>query len=107
MELTRLVYASTTSQQFDLDAMDKILESSRKHTNIKVIEMSPANKRMFGSWDMAYIPIPDLLLPLNLTFMGSKRFNPYELSPSDINDFFFQLSTQLPRAHRMNKSLLC
>ncbi|HPC17474.1 MAG TPA: BLUF domain-containing protein [Candidatus Hydrogenedentes bacterium] len=60
----------------------------RRHTHVTLLEYEVITERMFGKWSMAFIRAGDVGASLYKHFGGSRRFNPFSLTPEKARDFF-------------------
>jgi len=74
----------------------KILNDSR-HKNIILLNYEDITEREFSSWDMAYLPITEVISPLIIRYSGSKDFDPYKMSGESSYKLMTDLLSYLPK----------
>lgn len=75
------------------------IRQDKRHDDVRILDESNIDKRLFGGWSMAYILDSDFLTPLNLRFMDSPEFNPYRLNAQSANEIIVELRRVLPLAY--------
>ncbi len=92
-------------EQTDVEATFARIAKDHRHTDILVVDKQPITFRQFGEWSMAYILQSEMLEPLNLQFMNSPDFNPYQLNAESANEIISELRHLLPYAYLQAQSL--
>ncbi|MBU2972323.1 BLUF domain-containing protein [Pseudoalteromonas sp. C2R02] len=74
----------------------RILNDPR-HNNITLLNYEDITEREFSNWDMAYLPISDVISPLIIRYSGTKEFNPYKMSGESSHRLMIDLLKYLPK----------
>lgn len=74
----------------------RILNDPR-HQNITLLNYEDITEREFSNWDMAYLPISDVISPLVIRYSGTKEFNPYKMSGESSHRLMIDLLKYLPK----------
>lgn len=61
----------------------RTIAADQRHGNVKVLSNAPISSRSFGAWSMKYVPGEQRLQAL-MQVWGQTRFDPYALSPAQI-----------------------
>jgi Sensors of blue-light using FAD len=67
-----------------VDALYKKIEADRRHRDVRMLARAPIAQRSFAAWSMKYVPAEKALGEL-LRAWGATRFDPYGLSPQQID----------------------
>jgi hypothetical protein len=66
-----------------VDALYRKIEADRRHHHVQTLTRAPIVQRSFAAWSMKYVPAEKALGELMRTW-GATRFDPYTLSPRQI-----------------------
>jgi hypothetical protein len=133
MQLVRLIYVSTMTEECDTSALQRILEVSHannsakkitgmlcydpsfflqclegpqeavnelysdivrdpRHKNVTLLEYVTVGEREFGAWSMAFAHSSNIDKQTFEKYTRGARFNPFELSSEQANDFLVEIA---------------
>jgi hypothetical protein len=80
-----------------VDALYKKIEADRRHRDVRMLVRAPIAQRSFAAWSMKYVPAERALGEL-LRAWGATRFDPYGLSPQQIDAAILYLQQEADAA---------
>jgi Sensors of blue-light using FAD len=80
-----------------VDALYKKIEADRRHRDVRMLARAPIAQRSFAAWSMKYVPAERALGEL-LRAWGATRFDPYGLSPQQIDAAILYLQQETDAA---------
>ncbi|MDA0116892.1 BLUF domain-containing protein [Vibrio sp. T11.5] len=90
----------------DIEQLFQSIAKDKRHTDVRLIEVSSIEHREFGDWSMAYILQSERLIPLYQKLFKTEYFDPSKITAEKARILTLTLKKELPKAYCSNSGVL-
>lgn len=83
----------------DIEQVFQLIAQDKRHTDVRLVDVSAIDNREFGDWSMAYVFQSEKLIPLHKELFNTNNFDPRETSAKQAYALTSKLKRELPKAY--------